>query len=382
MSINPAYQYQMFEIYLDKARQAESAGAREQARKLYLLASDALLSVARTNEGEVRANQLKNVDSLINKAKSLASPSEQTTANGKGKHPGDSSQGKGASGPFSAVNVPDIGFDDIAGLEEVKREVRERVLQPMQRPDIYRQFGIQPGGGILMFGLPGTGKTMIARAIAKEVEAPFYYINASDIKDKYVGSSERNIAALFEQVRNEKQAVIFFDEFDGLGGKASDESSSSRGILAELKSQIDGFDKNTESILLLIAATNKPWDIDSAFLRSGRFSKMLYVPLPDEDARRFLVTKHLSKVPLHEDVNVATLVEQTKGFNAADVVEVCTKAKVLAASRSVQSEQISKVDTRDIVEALKGFRSTAVPSDILDMQSFMKENGFQIPEHM
>lgn len=380
MSIDPAYQYQMFQIYLGRAREAEAAGKKEQARKLYLLASESLLAVARSNDGEIRAGQLQNVELLISKAKALAGEGGQPQASGKAAKGKDGEPAK--AGPFAAVEVPDVSFDDIAGLEEVKQEVRERVLQPIQRPDIYKQFGIKPGGGILMFGLPGTGKTMVARAIAKEVKAPFYYINASDIKDKYVGSSERNIAALFEQVRSEQAAVIFFDEFDGLGGKASDDSSSSRGILAELKSQIDGFDKGTDSILLLIAATNKPWDIDTAFLRSGRFSKMLYVPLPDEAARRFLLKKNLGKAPLEEDVDLEKLVSDTHGFNAADVVELCVKAKLQAASRSVQRDQISKISAQDLEQARSGFRSTVAGSDIQDMHKFMRENGFEIPEQM
>lgn len=369
MPTNPAYQYQIYQTYLTQAREAETSGALESAQKLYRHAAQSLLVVAKSNDGEIQASQLKNVELLINKANSLTQ--------------GGSAGSQSAQGPFQAEAVPDVGFCDIAGLEDVKREVRERVLQPILKPEVYQAFGIKPGGGILMFGLPGTGKTMIARAIAKEVQAPFFYINTSDIKDKYVGSSERNIAALFDQVRKEKAAVIFMDEFDGLGGKAGDDSNStSRSILAELKSQMDGFDKDAKTVLLLLAATNKPWDIDTSFLRSGRFSKMLYVPLPDEEARRFLVTRHLSKHPLEADMDLHSLVQKTEGYNAADVVEVCTQAKLRAASRSVKVDQISKISQEDIQTALKQFRSTVVVSDLHAMHAFMKENGFHIPQRM
>lgn len=369
--------YQVYKTYLQKAQEQEKAGQPDNARMLYLHAAKSLLAVAQNNTAQVRKDQLRDVERLYEKAKSFG-PDGKKTDSQKPAAPRKIEDGA----DFVPAIVPDVSFSDIAGLEEVKREIRERVIQPMNSPEIYKIFKIKPGGGILMFGLPGTGKTMVARATAHEVNAPFYLINSSDIKSKWVGSTERNIASLFNQARQEKTAVLFFDEFDGLGGKADDSSDSTRGMLAELKSQMDGFDKNPDTNILMIAATNHPEDIDTAFLRSGRFSRMMYIPLPDEAARDFLLHQQLKGIPMEDDVDIPEMVRLTQGFSGADIVQFCDQIKIRAATRSDRIGRVSNMTQQDVDEVKEGMRSSVIRSDIEKMKEFMHKNGFKIPDRM
>ncbi len=375
MSGNPAYNFQFYRSFLSRAAQQERAGQWEEARKLYLFAAQSLLQVASANAGDTRESQLKEIEDLFARAESLSKGAKtplKDNASSAVKH----EDGK----EFTPESVPDVSFDDIAGLENVKKEVFERIIQPMNHPELYRQFKIKPGGGILMFGLPGTGKTMIARAIAHEVKAPFFHIHCSDIKEKWVGSTEQNIRSLFERVRKESTAVMFYDEFEGIGGKTDESGGNMRGMLAELKSQMDGFDKDAGVTLLHLAATNKPWDIDSAFLRSGRFSKMIYIPLPDAASREFLFRRQFSDVPAEEGLDYSGLVNRSEGFSGADIVKFSDEVKIRAASRSVREGKISVLTNRDL--GAVDFRATVVRSDIGEMRAFMQRNGFEVPEHM
>ncbi|MGI6725502.1 MAG: ATP-binding protein [Christensenellales bacterium] len=381
MSESSRHSYQMFLSFLNEARQHEQAGT-EGAWKLYLHAARCLLEVASQSKGETRDSQLSQVQDLLKKADALRTGARKP--GGQEKKPvNDASAPKSDQQVFKPVKDTGVNFSDIAGMESVKQEVLERVIQPMRKPELYKMYRIKAGGGILMFGLPGTGKTMIARAIAHEVNASFYHVRSSDVKDKWVGSSERNIAALFEQVRSEKAAVLFIDEFDGIGGKVhSGSSSSEQAILAELKSQMDGFEKDPDRITLLLGATNKPWDIDTAFLRSGRFSRMIYVPLPDAPARSFIIKANLKGVPMSADVDFDQLTRYTDGFSGADLVAFCDKVKIIGALRADQINRMSEITMADFHEVRAEFRSTVVRSDIDAMKEFMLQNSFKIPEHM
>lgn len=381
-----SFHYQAYEIYLKKAGECEACGQREKARKLYLNACEALLHVAQGNAGEVRRAQLARADMLMKKAGSLLGSEANNPAKEKR---GETGANKPSDDPkeddskmYMPASVPNVSFDDIAGLENVKREVRERIIQPMNNPDLYLKFRIRPGGGILMFGLPGTGKTMIARAIAHEVQAPFFHVRCSDIKEKWLGASESNIKKLFETAKAEKTAVLFFDEFDGLGSGADDLSGSMKGILAELKSQMDGFDRDDGTAVLLLAATNHPWDIEAAFLRSGRFSKMIYIPLPDSGTREYLIRRQFDGVPVDQDISAKWMAGLTEGFSGADIVEFCYQCKIMAANRSNDQKDISNVSREDILQVSPGFRTTVRISDLEAMKRFMQKNNFIVPETM
>ena len=176
-----------------------------------------------------------------------------------------------------------ITFDDIAGLERAKESFREKVILPFEHPELYKKFGKKAGGGILLYGLPGTGKTMFAEAAANEVDALFLPIKCSDIKSKWYGESEQKVKEVFVKARKSKKAIIFFDEFEAIGSKRTDNSDNANNdLVPEILAEMQGVESSKcESTIVVIAATNKPWMIDSAFLRPGRSDEKMYIPLPD-----------------------------------------------------------------------------------------------------
>ena len=184
-------------------------------------------------------------------------------------------------------DIPTLSFDDVVGLEDVKRNIMMQVINPRRYADLYQLFDKRTGGGILLYGPPGNGKTMIAKAIAHETCASFYLVRASELLSKWLGESERNLHDLFEHARSQDKSVIFIDEVEALTAKRSNAESNAAYslILAQLLTEIQGFEEDNGNVML-IAATNKPWAIDSAFLRPGRFDEKIYVPLPDAVASR------------------------------------------------------------------------------------------------
>ena len=192
---------------------------------------------------------------------------------------------------YRPVMETGVTFADIAGLEDVKEAIRELIITPFRRADLYKRFGMETGGGVLLYGPPGTGKTMLAQAIATEVDAAFFSVKGSDLISKYVGESEQNVKKLFKAARSLPVSVIFFDEFEVIGrARGNDLQPWSDKLLSELLAQMQGFEKS-EGTLLVLAATNMPWTIDSALLRPGRFNRKIYVSLPDSPARHPATTR-------------------------------------------------------------------------------------------
>ncbi len=255
-----------------------------------------------------------------------------------------------------------ISFDDVAGLKEVKDEIRFKVLEPLENPELAKRYKIQAGGKILLYGPPGTGKTFIARAIAGEVDAEFYAVNCQDLISKYMGDSSRQLDALFEEAQKNEKAIIFFDEFDSVASKRGD---SSDGVDAEMArfvatflTKVDGFKVSKScKMLLLIAATNRPWVIDSAMLRGGRFDTQIYVGVPDYDARLFLVEKSFDGLPLDGDVNLEKLAEVLDGYGGGDIMAICDKIKLNTYKRAIKSHQEENISREDCNSVLSNSKS-------------------------
>ena len=218
-------------------------------------------------------------------------------------------------------------MSSIAGQSFVKSELMRLVVYPELYPELYEKFHKRRNGGILLYGVPGTGKTRIAQALAKDLGAEFYEIKCSDVISKWFGESEKNVKDIFDTARKQEKAVIFFDEFESLGAIRGTESNSPIGrVVSELLSQIQGFEDNNSNIFL-IAATNRPWDIDTAFMRPGRFNSVIHVDLPEEAARLDIVKYELKGIELATDFNYDLIVNSTSGFSAADVAEFCERLK-------------------------------------------------------
>ncbi|MDY6864888.1 MAG: ATP-binding protein [Halobacteriota archaeon] len=221
---------------------------------------------------------------------------------------------------------PGISFNDIAGLDEVKENIKKAIVYPFKHPEEYKYFGVKPGGGILLYGPPGCGKTMLAAASASECDAVFINLKISDIKDKYVGESEKRIKEVFNLARNYERAIIFFDEIDALAGERSgSKEGHERSLVNELLAQMDGMEaKGVEKQYLVLAATNLPWDVDIALRRAGRFDTTVFIPQPDFDARKKILELSLKDKPVK--VDLSKLSEMTDGFASAEIVDICYKA--------------------------------------------------------
>lgn len=266
-----------------------------------------------------------------------------------------------------------IKMDDIAGMEEAKEAIRMRVILPIQHPEVYAKYNKKVGGGILLYGLPGTGKTMFAQAVTNELDAVFYEVKCSDIVSKWYGESEQRIKKLFRDARKNKRAVIFFDEFEALGKSRNSSETNDLNIVPELLAQIQGFEKS-ENTLLLLAATNRPWDIDSALLRPGRFNEKILIPLPDDKSRRAIIEKQLHDVPVDESVSIDDIVKITDGFNGADVVEFCDQLKNGPILRSIRNKTDNEaITSTDIETTSKKVKSSVSEEDIVLLEQF--ENG-------
>ena len=211
----------------------------------------------------------------------------------------------------------------MAGLDEVKQELREKVIEPFLHPELFERFKVKIGGGILMYGPPGNGKTYIAKAVAGELDAAFFNVNASQIKDKYVGETEKNLQRLFDEARQHDKAVIFLDEVDHLLAKRGNRKI---GTVAQFLALTDGLVKNNNCMLVL-AATNKPWVLDEAVVRPGRLGTHIYVGPPDEKAREAIVALNMKDVPAADNVSFAEIATKAERYSGADIAELCDRAK-------------------------------------------------------
>ncbi|MEW5742412.1 MAG: ATP-binding protein [Myxococcota bacterium] len=252
-----------------------------------------------------------------------------------------------------------VTFADVGGLEDVKDQIRKRIILPFQKPSLFQRFKKRVGGGILLYGPPGCGKTLLARATAGECSATFFSVAISDVLDMYIGESERKLHAIFEKARSSTPAVLFFDELEALAGKRqhSREATSAK-MVSQFLSEMDGFAQNNSGVLVL-GATNVPWAVDSAFRRPGRFDRVQFVPPPDRPARESILTLLLAGRPVDKGIDVGGVARRTSGFSGADLEQVVETAADGAISRSLSSGNESVITQADLEEAAEEVKPTA-----------------------
>lgn len=255
------------------------------------------------------------------------------------------------------VERPKIDFSQVGGMEALKDTIRLKIIHPIQKPDLFKAYGKKIGGGILLYGPPGCGKTHIARAVAGEIKASFISMGINDVLEMWIGSSERNLHQLFETARANRPCVLFVDEVDALAASRSDmRASAGRQVINQFLAELDGIDGGNEGLLVL-AATNAPWHVDPAFRRPGRFDRIIFVPPPDAAARASILRIHLAGKPA-ADVDVEAVAKRTDGFSGADLTAVVDRAIESKLEQALKSGRIEPVTTKELLAAAKAQRST------------------------
>jgi transitional endoplasmic reticulum ATPase len=250
------------------------------------------------------------------------------------------------------LQKPDITFEDVGGMDQVKKEIELKIIRPLQHPELYKAYGKKIGGGILLYGPPGCGKTYLAKATAGQIKSKFISVTLNDILDMWVGNSEKNLHDIFELARENAPCVLFIDEIDALGASRSDmKQSSSRQLINQFLQELDGIDNNNDGILIL-GATNTPWNLDPAFRRPGRFDRIIFVPPPDEASRETILRLKLNNKPTG-NIDVKELAHQLNHYSGADidaVIDIAIEQKL----ESAFEDGIPKpIETKDLIQAVK-----------------------------
>ncbi|WP_432704045.1 proteasome-activating nucleotidase [Methanothermobacter thermautotrophicus] len=249
---------------------------------------------------------------------------------------------------------PDVSYEQIGGLEEQVREVKETVELPLKKPELFEKIGIEPPKGVLLYGPPGTGKTLLAKAVAHETNATFIKIVASEFVRKYIGEGARLVRGVFELAKEKSPSIIFIDEIDAVAAKRLKSSTSGdrevQRTLMQLLAELDGFESRGN--VGIVAATNRPDIFDPALLRPGRFDRFIEVPLPNEDGRREILKIHTSGMALAEEVDIELLARITDGASGADLKAICTEAGMFAIRE--ERDEVTMADFMDAVDKIMG----------------------------
>ena len=252
------------------------------------------------------------------------------------------------------VEVPDVSWEQVGGLEDTKERLRETIQWPLEYPEVFEAMDLQAAKGVLLYGPPGTGKTLMAKAVANEAQSNFISIKGPELLNKYVGESEKGVREVFEKARQNAPTVVFFDEIDSIAGERGvrmGDSGVGERVVSQLLTELDGLEELED--VVIIATTNRPDLIDQALLRPGRLDRHVHVPVPDEGARRAIFAVHTRRKPLADDVDLDELAAETSGYVGADIEAVCREAS-MAATR----EFVNSVDPEEAIKSVGNVRIT------------------------
>ncbi|MEM1697149.1 MAG: AAA family ATPase, partial [Thermofilaceae archaeon] len=270
------------------------------------------------------------------------------------------------------IEVPNVRWSDVGGLEEVKQQLREAVEWPLRYPESFKRLGIDPPKGVLLYGPPGCGKTLLAKAVATESEANFIAVKGPEIFSKWVGESERAIREIFRKARQAAPCIVFIDELDSLAplrGLGYADSGVTERVVSQLLTEMDGLEK-MEGVVVM-GATNRPDIIDPALLRPGRFDRIIYVPPPDRAARLEILKVHTRRMPLAEDVDLEKIADATEGYAGSDLALLVREAGMLAMRENPGAE---RVHMRHLEEALKKVKPSLTPEMLKYYESWAERS--------
>ncbi len=347
------------------------------------------LNLAEHTDGSVSQAYIEDARELLDTAEKIkrrigSEPKNRSKANtladsSNNTNSAEKSEDASIAEEWLVRDKPNVKLADVAGLDEVKKTLQEDIANAITHPELYDLFGIKAGGGILLFGPPGTGKTFVAKAVAGELDAAFFSVSGSQIRNKYVGESEKNMRRLFEAADEFERSVIFIDEAEQILKKRDAEDKGS--AVTEFLVLTDGL-KSRKNTLLLLGGTNNPWDIDPAVLRPGRFGKRIYVGLPDHAAREGIFKLNLKSIPLDPYIKLSDFAQKTDGYSGADIKGICDRAKKNAIGRLVNipsdsSEKPSKIllysDLNDALSSTTPSVTKAQVQRYLDWMDEIKE---------
>lgn len=271
---------------------------------------------------------------------------------------------------FLVGERPSVSFDDIDGMEPAKATIREMVVYPMKSPEKARAMGLRPGGGVLLYGPPGNGKTLFGKAIAHEIDAPFFHATGAQLRSKWHGESEQRLSRLLQAARRHPVAVVFLDEVDGLlPRRTSGSSAVDNRMVTQFLSEVGGF-REEEGSLLILGATNKPWEIDEAVFRTGRFDEKLYIGLPDKAARLGMLERSFRGVPREGVFALAPWAERLEGYTGSDITGLAKKARQIAFRRSIEEDGDPVVREADMETAKAVIPASVTPALLREYELF------------
>ncbi|HLF93938.1 MAG TPA: ATP-binding protein [Planctomycetota bacterium] len=366
-----------FEKHKAKGISRFRMGELDEAKYHFLKSAEYLLQLARETEGplrEVRMKQAAELVSLARNVKEKRKAIREKAASAKAGAPAEDEK-EGVPKEWTLPEKPKLRFDDIAGLEDVKEQFRVKMILPFTHPEKAKKYKVRTGGGILLYGPPGTGKTMIAKAVAGELDATFFAIAPSEILNKWVGESEKNIRKLFEAARSCEKAVVFIDEVESLVPKRRDSEAGGvmQRVVPQILAELDGFDVREGQSVMFMGATNEPWNIDYAMLRPGRLDEKVYVGLPDLAARRKILELNLKDIPLAGDVDLDGIAKRLDGYSGADIAYLCRKTAEQMFLESVKEPGERPIAEGDFQKVLAKLRPSVNPSDLDRFRKFKAE---------
>lgn len=291
----------------------------------------------------------------------------------------------------TVIEKPNVLWTDIGGLQYVKRELKETVQYPVNYPEKFLKFGQNPSKGILLYGPPGCGKTLLAKAVATECNANFIAVKGPELLNMYVGESESNVRHLFDKARGSAPCVLFFDEIDSIGRSRSNQSHDggvNDNVLNQLLTEMDGM--NQKKNVFVMGATNRPDKLDTALMRPGRLDQLVYIPLPDAESRYSILKAKLRKTPISSDISLKDIAQELEGFSGADLSEICQRAAKLAIRESIEAEienptlkedPVPELTNNHFSEAMKQARRSVTKQEIESFEAFARSMKVDLRMH-